>query len=167
MDLGNRRHEIIYVVVAGFAFYIIGAMLSAIFIVAVPMAKDWCLDSVTIEKSEGEYETICTEFKNDFEARKYYHNKRMVTRNKYLLAMQFLLALGTTGLLFYFIPKWKGLNPSAHGGHFLEIAIVAFVVSIVVPLILGWLLPAPVKWFPSVFKEMNDAQVNEALRNLR
>jgi len=168
MDFKNRKHVITYVLVGGLVLYLLSAALSAVFIPVLPMADDWCRDSIEIERGNGRFETIVTDFKNDFEARKYYHNTRMLRRNKYLLFFVYLLAFGLTGLCFYLVPRWRGQELPHEGAEtFFTVAIIAFGIAVVVPLVLGWLLPAPAKWFPQVFREIQDAQVNEALRQLR
>lgn len=168
MDLNNERHLIIYIVIGGFFAYVLAAMLSAIFLVPVPQSNNWCLETMQVQTSSDESETRCVKFKNDFEMAKYYHNKDQVTLNKWLIFFNYIIALFTTSLLFYLIPKWKGpLKNKGSGEELFSILFLAFLVSIVVPLIFSWILPPPVYWFPSIFTEINNAQVNEALRQLR
>ena len=168
MDYNNKKHIITYIIVGGFVFYILSAIISSIFIISVPQDKDWCLESIEIQVSENDYKTECIEFKNDFEMLKYYHNKEMVRRNKYLVFLEFILAFLATSLFFYFIPKWKGhVSNEDNASKFLILTLIAFLISTIAPLIFSWILPAPVNWFPQIFKDINDAQVNEVLRNLR
>ena len=171
MDYYNKKFIIPYLFIAGFIFYLLAAVLDSIFIVALQQDEDWCLESIDIEmegRLTNSYETECVRFKNDFAMLKHYHNQKMVSRNKYLIFIEYIVAFLITTLFFYFIPKWKGrLGNLQRSDMIFIILMIAFCISIIIPLILDWILPAPVKWFPQIFKDINDAQVKEAIRKLR
>lgn len=129
-----KRDVLLFLVCGGFVAYLLAAVLSAVFIVALPMPDDWCLKSEEVQTGPDSYETVCVVYKNSFEQAKHYHNRRMIGRNKVLLGIEFALWLGVTALLFHWMPKWKGVTQSAEGGNkaFL-ILLLAFGVGLVVP----------------------------------
>jgi hypothetical protein len=59
----------------------------------------------------------------------------------------------------------EGLKEVSTEGYF-ALLLLSFVVSIVIPLLLDLILPPPVEWFPAIFKEIDDAQVEEAMREI-
>ena len=168
MDYNNTKHIILYALAGGLIFFLLSAMLSATFIVAILQDDDWCIESV--ERQVSEYDTVdeCIVYKNNLELLKHEHNQKMVTRNGYLVFGEFVLAFIVTIMLFYYIPKSRGAGPENMDGNvFFAIALFAFGISIVMPLIYGWILPPPVEWFPQVFNDIRQSQVDHWYNNLR
>jgi hypothetical protein len=163
----RRRDVLLFLVCGGFVAYLLAAVLSAVFIVALPMADDWCLKSEEVQTGPDSYETVCVVFKNSFEQAKHYHNRRMIGRNKVLLGIEFAVGLAVTALLFHWIPKWKGLVQSHEDEKTWYILLLAVGVSLVVPRVFSWLLPPPADWFPAIFSDIREAQVEMALRDIR
>ena len=164
----RKRDVLLFLVGGGLVAYLLAAILSAVFIVALPMADDWCLKSEEVQTGPETNEIVCVAYKNSFERAKYFHNRRMIGRNKALLMVEFTLWLGATTLLFHWMPKWKGIAQSEDGGNkaFL-ILVLTFGVSLIAPRVFSWFLPPPVDWLPSVFREIREAQVQMALRDIR
>lgn len=167
MDLNNKRHLLIFILPASLGAYLLKAALSAVFVVSVPMAPDWCLDYQEIQTGPDDFSYRCVAYKSPLEEAKHRHNLQMIDRNKVLFAIEFVLWFGIAALAFHWVPTWKGIRTSVSGGEkFISLGVLAFVVLVVGPLVLSWLLPPPVDWFPGVFREINEAQVQEALRGI-
>ncbi len=95
---------------------------------------------------------------------KHYHNQRMIERNKYWVYGTLVLG-GLSGVLaFHTVPKWCGQRTSSNtfGGGVALGATAAFLG----PLVLSWLLPAPIHWFPQEFAEIHEVRQDAALREL-
>jgi hypothetical protein len=164
VNLEDKRHVAIFLLGASFAFYLLGAAWSAIFIVALPQDPDWCQDVVEIQTGENSYEERCVAFKNQAAEIKHYHNQRMIERNKYWLYATLVLG-GLAGILaFHTMPRWRGQQTSSSslGGGIAAGVMAAFLG----PLLLGWLLPAPIHWFPREFAEIHEVRQDAALREL-
>jgi hypothetical protein len=115
--------------------------------------------------ANDDHRFVCYQFKSAFEELKYYHNKSMVQRNSYVLSGNILVAIIVTVLAFHFIPKWKGKELASD--NFISAVFLAFLISVIAPLFFSWLLPPPAEWFPQIFKDINDAQVERELEILR
>jgi hypothetical protein len=125
-----------FVGVAGVFAYLLRAALSAIFVVSVPMAPDWCASFAEVYVSPDLPKQECSVYKDGFEKAKSEHNRLMLSRNKYLLVVEFSFWLAITGVVFYWLPKWKGLQ-TPHGEEFILLGIIAFLVSIILPMVLS------------------------------
>jgi len=92
----------------------------------------------------------------------------MRDRNRYWVYGE-LIAGGLLGLLvFYIVPKLRKSQETqndaagfATGGVFLGVLAV-----LIVPLVVSWLLPAPVKWFPQEIVDIATTRESEALTRL-
>jgi hypothetical protein len=158
----EQKPVIAYLMIAGLLFFVLHTFLQVVFIVTVPMEEGWAVQTEEYDTAGGT-ETMVTEFLDEYEEAKYYHNLSMLERNKYLIGTEFVLGAALTFLLFHFIQKWKtGGDSEDHEKTFL-ILMLSFGVSIVMPLIFSWILPPPVEWFPSYFRELNDTLVNAEL----
>lgn len=173
MSLNKPAHMIGFVIVLGFVAYLTSALWSAIFIVSLPMDDDAITDAIEIETGEDRYGGVETEwrpieFKNSLEELKYYHNVQMRDRNGYWVYGQLIVG-GLIGLfVFYIVPKWRNTLETQHdttgiavGGAFIGVLVV-----LIVPSIIGWALPAPVKWFPQEIVDIAETRQKEALNRL-
>lgn len=167
MTWSKRSHLVSFICIAGLVAYLLRAALAAIFVVNLPMASGWCLEVQEVQTGENAFHSECVLFQNDFEEAKYVHNQSMVGRNKILLLSQLALWFGVTSLLFHLIPKWKGSGNVDAGGWFGPTAGIALAVSMGVPWLLSSALPPPYEWFPQVFRDISDAQIQAALRSLQ
>lgn len=167
MSWRSRKQVTMYIMVSGCCAYVLSVALSAIFIVALPMAPDWCRGWHEYETGPTQTREVCMSFKNEFEQSKYYHNLDMVKRNKMIVYGGMVFWFGVTALLFHLIPAWKGLHNSGLGDSFVALVAMSLVTAVLVPWILSAILPPPNEWFPQVFRDMNDAQVQAALKGLR
>ena len=171
MDYYNGRHCIIYIIITGFVFYLLSAVMSALFIYVLPLAEDFYTDywENIYEDPEGgiSYEFYITEFKNDFEKRKFYHNKAMEKRNTYLIWLNFVIAVVITSVVFYFIPERRKVsNENSYTGVFISILAMAFCVTFIMPLMFSFILPSPIEWFPKILKDFYENKVNDLLIEL-
>ena len=164
MNIEDKRQIAVFLLGASFAFYLLGAVWSAIFIVALPQDPDWCQDVVEIQTGENSYEERCVAFKDHAAEMKHYHNQRMIGRNKYWLYATAVLGGLLGALAFHTVPGWRGDHTSSNtfGGGVAIGAIAAFLG----PLVLGWILPPPIRWFPQEFVEIHDARQDAALQEL-
>jgi len=167
MNIADKKQVIGYLVTAGFVAYVFAAMLSSIFIIAVDMDDGWCIESMEFQTGPDSYEIRCIEFKNRFEEYKYYHNHDMKERNKYLIGGNFALFLAMTFLLFHFVPKWQGENDRTNHDKFFLLFLLSFGVVVIMPLIFGFVLPAPIEWFPKIFVEIHEKQIEATLLELK
>ena len=120
-----------------------------------------------IQVSEDNFSSECVSFKNNLEKLKYEQNQAMVSRNDILLFVRFLIAIVTTGMLFHYIPKWKEKDTEKiDGDSIFGILLISFIVSVIAPLVFGWILPPPIEWFPQVFRDINQSQVDSWYNNI-
>lgn len=161
----NFKYVITFVLIGGFFFYILNALWSAFFIHAVPQEKGWCTNWERFETGEDTYETVCLTFKNALEERKYFHNLRMLERNRTWVYATMIAGPLLGCVVFFVIYRWSGRTTK--GTDYIAAATLGFVASVVIPLMLSWVLPAPVKWFPDVIVDYAESQVQQALDSLR
>jgi hypothetical protein len=175
MSQNNPWHLAVFACSLGLMIYLASALWSALFIIDLPQDRDAVVDAVEIQHEEGgrynDYsytESRPTKFKNTLEELKYYHNLSMLERNQYwnygVLAFGALAGFVT----FYLVPRWRGSVevridpiPTAFIGGWCGGFVAMFI-----PMILGWILPAPVEWFPSEIREIADLRQKAALSQL-
>lgn len=164
MNLNDKWHVTAFTLVASLLFFLVGAMWSAIFVIALPQDSDWCQEVVEIQTAENTYEERCVSFKDRAAELKHYHNQSMVQRNKHWLYVTLVLGslLGT--FTFHILPRSRGRSPSKNslGGGVALGCVAAFLG----PLVLGWILPAPIHWFPNEFSRIHEARQAAALAGL-
>jgi len=162
----SRKNIVLYLLIGGFLFYTVSAILSAIFITPIPMDSDWCKDGEVVQIGENDSEFICFEFKNEWQKSIYYYNQKMIGRNKNLFWLRLFSILIITVFIFYVIPKWKrNLNVEKSKAIGSSIALSIGIV-LLMPFFFSLILPPPNEWLPKIFEEINDAQINEAIRKL-
>ena len=162
----TRRQWAALIAILGVFAYLLRAALAAIFVIAVPLADDWCTEWVTIPGDGNDLdEEVCVEFRSDYEEDKYYHNKAMETRNLYLNVFTLLLCCGVAWFVLRQIPNWKGQSTDRIGVG--TVLAVGFLAWLVIPWFLSLVLPPPVDWFPQVFRDIQDAQVDKVLTELK
>ena len=173
MSLNKLAHVIAFAIALGIIAFLASALWGAIFIVSLPMDEDAITDWIEIETGEDRYggvqtEWHPTEFKNSLEELKYYHNVRMRDRNGYWVYGEMIVG-GLLGLfVFYIVPKWRKTQETQHGttGFAIGGAFLGVLVVLIVPLVLSWVLPAPVKWFPQEIVDIAETRQKEALTRL-
>lgn len=162
MNYNNKKHLFAYFIFAGMLMYLLHAALQSVFIISLPMEEGWAVE--TVQTDEREY---ITEFKNELEQAKYYHNTDMLKRNKYLMFGEFLFVFGISYLVFHLIPKWKNiLNNESGLAVFFTIGIISFIVLFIAPLVFSIILPTPSEWFPDIFIDTHDKLVKSELEHL-
>ena len=145
------------------------------------MAPDWCSDWAEIGTDEDGYPIEeCLVFKNDFEEAKHFQNGRMHNRNQTLLGVEFALwflvgalvvgerksepcpaYLSRRGLIplverFW----WSNWERIAYG-------LMLVYLVLIISLILSWVLPPPIEWFPRVITDINETLVEAELQRIR
>ena len=170
---GKPSHVILFAIVFGLVAYLASALWCAIFIVSLPMDEDAITDAIEIETGGDRWrgartEWLPIEFKNSLEELKHYHNVRMRDRNRYWVYGELIVG-GFLGLfLFYIVPKWR--YPQETLPHKTELAFGGALVGVcsvlIVPLVIGWVLPAPMNWFPQEIVDIANTREKEALMRL-
>ena len=163
----NKQTIISYLIIGGFVFYLLRATLSAIFLASIPMDSDWCKNGREIQVSDFRTEYICFEFKDDWQETIYYYNLKIIDRNKTLIWSVFILASLVTLFTFLLIPYWRGTIDQDIIKIIGYSIMISLGITFIVPLIYSWIFPPPVDWLPEIFERINDAQINEAVKELK
>ncbi len=161
----------LFVIVGGFAFYVLNVLWSAYFFIGLPQQEGWCLEWDWIEHYDGAIEYICTEPINDKEKSINYHNLAMIERNKYWLYSTSVTGPLLALFLFLWLPKLIGAQTVADDQYVITpdvvaIGAVGLVASFVAPWVYQYVLPAPVDWFPDFIGNYHDQQVRYFLEQL-
>ena len=147
------------------------AVSQGFFLTSVPQASHYCKKWIQIPDDVDAPERLagsssrCAEFISTLEKLKYYHNLRMVNRNRGLLYVVmgagFVISLG----VFYVLPKWRRTQyankQDSVGGPLILGLILAFS-----PLVLGAILPSPSRWAPDAMNKYFESRRTEALIEL-
>ncbi|QDV40882.1 hypothetical protein Enr13x_07180 [Stieleria neptunia] len=168
MSLQKPFHIAAFVLTLGTLSYLASALWSAIFIVPLPMAPDAVVDVLETEGPNGQLEYRPIEFKNRLEELKYFHNVRMKERNGYWVWGQIIIGLGIGAFCFYYLPKWRSIVPERadHAGIGIGAAFLGLGTTLIFPMILSFLLPAPYKWFPQEIVDIADLREAAELERL-
>lgn len=169
MSFKKPSHIIAFIVVLGALAYFAAALWSAIFIVSLPMDEDAVIDAVEFQTDENVYEWRPVKFKNGLEELKYYHNVRMRDRNSYWMYGS-MIAGGAIGLLVFFVvPKWRDKLEAKDDAVGIAIGsvVAGVLVVLIVPRLIGWVLPAPIRWFPQEIVDISSARQKEALQRIK
>ena len=153
----HKRDFLITTLVLGFLSFLFLATLSAIFIIVVPLNPDKIDSWITEEDSYGSNATFPVT-NDSIEMRNYFHNKEMQTRNVFLIFVVAILG----GLLALFTYQWI---PSLKNYKKGEVFLIGFLVALIVPQVLGRVLPPPVKWFPREITEIREARQEKLLND--
>ena len=159
----------LYIIIGGFLIYLLSATVDLIFVPTLEMKDGWC-------KSWTEKRVIyrkireCTEFRNEIDALKLKHNKRMENRNSYKMFAIFF----STSLFTYFL-MW--LNPAnffdektafEHNSGVMATAVYYGVfIGFLMPIIFEASLPPPQEWFPNEFIEIREARIKQIMDEIR
>jgi len=157
----RRWQYLISLLVVGFVVWNLSAIGAAIFVPVVEMEEDWCVVW---------WEGNCVEFINSLEEDKYFHNKRMATRNAIVMTVALLIGVVWEYMIRFQIPHWKKNSPlhpykDFFPGIFFALWAYSFWL-IVVLLGCTFILPPPVDWYPDIFRDIRDAQVVQVMRVL-
>jgi len=165
MDINNKFHLMLFGLLLGVFSYLFIVTTSALFLPYVNMDNGWCLKYSDIPGHDHKNDPICEEFKNDYEQKKYDHNKMMVKKASYFRVGTILFNIVLASIIFYFIPiiRKKSIRIKA----LIYSSAFGLVVPIIVFLILTSLLPAPYKWFPSEFETIRNIRVEKLLESFR
>lgn len=176
MLLNKPWHIAAFACCLGLAVYLANGLWSAFVVVDLPHERGAVVDYAEFEHEgeSGRYiphtmtEAVPVRFSSTLEEVKYHHNLRSGERNSYWYYLAAFVGVFAGLLAFTVIPRWRGLRYHAD---YAQTPIVsawfgAFV-ALVVPLLLGWLLPAPADLFPRQIREAADQRRAEALAVLQ
>ena len=175
MSENKTWHLAVFACCLGIVLYVATALWSALFIVDLPHDGDAVLDTVPIEREAGRYdqqaytEHVPTKFKSTLEELKYQYNVGMLARNRYWFYATLIFGAIAGYVAFCLLPRWRR-SPELRGDAPSTAAGAAFFgafVALVVPMVLGWLLPAPAEWFPQKIRVIADLRQTEALSQLQ
>jgi len=172
MNIRNLFHVGVYFLLMGLMLWLIVAVSHGIFVPSVPQAPDYCGRWVSIpdgvdapERLAGS-SSICVEFKNTFERLKYYHNLRMVKRNRILLYIVIGTSVMTSFLVFYVLPMCRKSN--YFHSHSIDLAgiIGLGLLTAFSPILFGVVLPSPSKWAPDTVVKYIDSKRTMEIQKL-
>lgn len=175
MSLNKLWHVAAFAGCLGLVVYLANGLWSAFVAVDLPHEPGAVVDYVEFEHEgeSGRYtphtmtEAVPVRFSSTLEELKYHHNVGMHERNRYRIygTMAFGALAGI--LAFALIPRWRGLRYHADyaGGaaSWIVGAWIGAFFALVVPVVLGWVLPAPADLFPRQIREAADQRRAEAL----
>ena len=173
MILNYPKQVFAIALIIGIIAYLASALWCAYFLVILPQAEDGIVDYVekqTIDSyGDQQIEYFPIQFKNTLEELKYYHNEQMAKKLRYWDIARLVVG-GLIGIcIFFVIPKFR--NKIDSDSNLLEIiavgALIGFFAVLIIPFILGTILPAPVKWFPQAIVENAKNRENETLKQLK
>lgn len=175
MSENNTWHVVVFACCLGVAVYLASALWSALFIIDLPQAPDAVVDVVEITRESGRYdqwvdtEVVPVAFSSRLEELKYHHNLSMLERNRYWFYGTLIFGAFAGFVAFRLIPSWRGVAEVKFAplGSGIPIAFFSALIAAVVPMVLGWVLPAPVTWFPRKIVEMADSRQAAALADLK
>jgi hypothetical protein len=159
---------LLYVIIGGFFFYVLGATIDTIFIPTLDQPEDFCEDWT--ERVFRWYRTQdCVMFKNQMEELKYKHNKRMENRSSRKVPFLFFIASSITYLLMVLRPTLFFDKDSYLGystGMVASAVLLGVMLGIIMPIIYHALLPPPMEWFPEEFMEIRRARIELILNEI-
>lgn len=174
MSENKPWHLAVFACCLGTIVYVATALWSALFIVDLPMETDAVLAADPIEREAGRYdqqvytEYVPTEFKNTLEELKYHHNLGMLERNRYWFYAKLIFGAMAGYVAFCLLPRWRH-SPGLQGGvpgTAVGAAFFGAFAALIIPMALGWLLPAPAEWFPQQIREIADLRQRQTLSQL-
>lgn len=163
-----RVFLLLYVLIGGFFFYLLGATIDTIFVPTLDQPEGFCEDW-TERVFRWHRAQDCVKFKNQVEELKYKHNKRMEKRSSQKVVLLFVLASGLTYLLMVLRPALffeTGDYLRYTTGIIATAVFFGVILGFVMPLIYQALLPPPVQWFPEEFTEIRRARVELILNEI-
>ena len=158
----------LYIVIGGFLIYLLGAAVDLIFIPTLEMSDGWC-KNWTEKKVTYRRVRECTDFRNEIDALKFKHNKRMEKRHSYKMFAIFFSASLVTYLLMWLNPAnfFDKTTAFEHNTGMMATAVYYGVfLGFLMPIIFQELLPSPHEWFPNEFIEIRQARVEQILKGI-
>jgi len=164
-----RSFLFLYLIVGGLAFYLLSAAIDAVFIYTMKMSPGWCVEYMNVEGKYG-FHKECIRFKNKIEELKYLHNqtieKRIPKRAHAMLALASIVTL----LLMLLAPSRFFDNGNEFLHHktavFASAVFYGFLLSVVMPLLYGAVLPPPIEWFPDEIIAIRQARIELVLNQI-
>jgi hypothetical protein len=164
-----RSFLFLYLIIGGLVVYLLSAAIDAVFIYTVEMSPGWCVESMDAEGEYG-FHKECFRFKNKIEELKYLHNQTMKNRLSKRFYAMIALASIVTLLLMLLVPSRFFDNGNEFLHHKTEVFASAifygFLLSVVMPLLYGAVLPPPIEWFPDEIVAIRQARVELVLKEI-
>lgn len=175
MSENKPWHLVVFACCLGVVVYLASALWSALFIIDLPQAPNAVLDVVEITRESGRYdqwvetEAVPVGFSSTLEELKYDHNVRMLERNRYWFYGTLIFGALAGYVAFSLIPRWRGRAgiQSDPPSSSISSAFFGAFVAAVLPMLFGWVLPAPVSWLPRQIVEMADSRQVATLSELK
>jgi hypothetical protein len=171
MNAKNPLHVAAFLLFASVALWLTLAVAQGFFLTAVPQAPDYCKNWVPIpddvdapERLAGS-STRCVEFVNTLERLKYYHNLRMVKRNRLLLYAVMSLGFVASVGAFFALPRWRR-TPYADATNVLGLTLLLGLLVAFSPMLVRIVLPPPSRWAPDALREYFDSRRAATLEQL-
>lgn len=143
-----------------FLAYLLTVYSQALFITTIPLDDNFCKEFQEVEIDEGSFSNICVAFKNKKSEEIYYHNFKMLDRNKYIIISVCFFCSIICLLFFYYIPKIKGNNLMYDSA--VKQIIYGLIIGLVGPIIFSQLLN-PKDITPEFIIEVNENNIKTFL----
>jgi hypothetical protein len=175
MSLSNPWHIAPFAGCLGLVVYLANGLWSAFVVVDVPHEPGAVVDYVetTTEYEAGRYnsqewtEAVPVRFSNTLEELKYHHNVSVGQWTSYQYYATLVVGALAGVLAFSVIPRWRRKSDAYRvSDSFVGSAFFGAFAALVVPLVLGWMLPPPVSLLPRQIREAADQRRAEALAML-
>ena len=176
MSLSNPWHIAPFAGCLGLVVYLANGLWSAFVVVDVPHEPGAVVDYVetTTEYEAGRYnsqewtEAVPVRFSNTLEELKYHHNVSVGQWTSYQYYATLVVGALAGVLAFSVIPRWRRKSDAYRvSDSFVGSAFFGAFAALVVPLVLGWMLPPPVSLLPQQIREAADLRREEALSELQ
>ena len=168
-------HVLALLAIGGVFFFVLHAVLDAIFLTIIEQEDDYCNE--VVERYVGPDDDLvseCVDFKDVKAAAIWLLNKAEQKKKKWILSAIFGVAVALTWLVANAWPMLRGKQPYApvrvdgrvDGNNILGLLLIAFILAFLAPLPWMLILPPPVDWFPSFLVGLEQARVDEVMEFL-
>ena len=158
----------LYVVFAGFFFYLVSVTFDTIFIPRLEMSQGWCEEWVE-RKVRYRSQKECVKFSDRLQELKYRHNQKMEERFTNKMFGIFLSATAFTFLVMLISPyKFfdQKITFENYTGGFAVAVFYGVIIGFILPVVFQAILPQPAEWLPNEFQEIQTARTELILRQI-
>jgi hypothetical protein len=176
MSLNNPWHIAAFAGCLGLVVYLANGLWSAFVVVDLPHEPGAVVDYVetTTEYEAGRYrsqewtEAVPVRFSNTLEELKYHHNVSVGQWTSYQYYATLVVGALAGVFVFSVIPRWRRQADAYRVfDSFVGTAFLGAFVALVVPAVLGWVLPPPLNLLPRQISEAADQRRAETLAVLQ
>src|SRR3989344_3547835 len=171
MNAKNPFHIAAFLLLMNVALWLTLVVSQGFFLTDIPQAPDYCGKWVPIPEDVDAPERLagsssrCVEFVNTLERLKYFHNLRMVERNRILFYAVATLGFVLAVVAFYVLPRWRRTE-YANAPNALGIALLLGLILAFTPTLLGLVLPSPSRWAPDAMNRYFESRRAVAFEQL-